>query len=81
MKIKKKRILCPNCKTGKESCAMDENSPACPYLSCYDGFDCGYYIPLSTDDDAVEVIEEIEVTEEKKKPLGFVGKIRKWLKL
>ena len=70
MQQKKKRVLCPNCKTGRESCVIDENSPACPYLSCYDGYDCGYYNPISMDEDAVE---EIAVETEKKanKTNGF----------
>ena len=76
MQLKKKRILCPNCKTGRESCMVDENSPVCPYLSCYDGYDCGYYKPISMDEGAVE---EIEVIEKEKKPQGIIDKIKKWL--
>lgn len=50
MKKRKRNILCPDCKTGKESCAVDPNSSACPYISCYDGRDCSYYSPLEVQD-------------------------------
>ena len=48
MKVKKKKrkILCPNCKTGAESCALDPASPVCPYFSCYNGIRCNYYVPV-----------------------------------
>ena len=48
MKFKKKpkRILCPECKTGQESYLIDKSSPTCPYLSCYNGYKCAYFVPL-----------------------------------
>jgi len=45
VKIKKRKILCPDCKTGKESYKVDPTSPVCPYFSCYNGVHCAYYIP------------------------------------
>ena len=49
MKFKKKpkRILCPVCKTGLESYLIDETSPVCPYLKCYNGYNCAYYKPVN----------------------------------
>ena len=48
MKIKKRKskILCPDCKTGEENYIIDPGSPACPYISCYNGESCAYYIPV-----------------------------------
>lgn len=48
MKFKKlkKRILCPDCKTGQESLVIDPSSVTCPYISCYDGVRCSYYVPI-----------------------------------
>lgn len=43
-KKRKRKILCPNCKTGEESYIIDPSSPVCPYFSCYNGFWCGYYV-------------------------------------
>ncbi len=44
-KKRKRKILCPDCKTGEESYIIDPNSPVCPYFSCYNGFRCTYYVP------------------------------------
>ncbi len=41
-----KRKLCPNCKTGKETYALDERSPECPYLSLHNGRKCSMYVKL-----------------------------------
>lgn len=49
VKMKKRKILCSNCKTGQESCIIDPGSPACPYVSCYDGFKCAYYVPVKNE--------------------------------
>lgn len=48
MKVKKKKrkILCPNCKTGQDSYKLDPSSPVCPYFSCYNGIRCNYYVPV-----------------------------------
>ncbi len=46
VKKKKKKILCPSCKTGRESYLQDENSPVCPYFSCYNGYNCAYYVNI-----------------------------------
>ena len=46
-KKKPQRIICPDCKTGKDSYLIDENSPVCPYLECYDGYNCAYYQPVN----------------------------------
>ncbi len=43
---KRRVILCPTCKTGAESYALDDSSPVCPYLSVYNGMRCSYYIPI-----------------------------------
>jgi len=46
-KIKRKqRIICPSCKTGMDSYAVDNSSPTCPYISCYNGVRCAYYVPV-----------------------------------
>lgn len=46
-KYKRKRIiLCPTCKTGAESYKLDELSPICPYISCYNGVRCAYYVSI-----------------------------------
>ena len=46
VKMKKRRILCPDCKTGEESCRIDPSSPVCPYYECYNGIRCNYYVPM-----------------------------------
>lgn len=43
---RKMRVLCPNCKTGRDSYLIDETSPICPYLGCYNGRRCAYYVPI-----------------------------------
>ena len=48
-KYKKRKILCPNCKTGQESYSVDPHSCACPYITCYNGFRCAYYKPLNNE--------------------------------
>lgn len=46
-KFKRKRvILCPTCKTGQDSYRLDNLSEACPYISCYNGMRCAYYVPI-----------------------------------
>ncbi len=45
VKMKKRRILCPDCKTGEESFRLDPSSPVCPYYECYNGIRCNYYVP------------------------------------
>ena len=45
MKMKEKKILCPDCKTGAESLLIDPSSEVCPYISCYNGYSCAYYAP------------------------------------
>ncbi len=47
-KLKKRKILCPDCKTGRDSYLLDETSPVCPYLGCYNGRRCTYYVPLKS---------------------------------
>ena len=47
IKHKKRKILCPSCKTGRDSYIIDPASPACPYVSCYNGFRCAYYVPVN----------------------------------
>ncbi len=46
VKMRKRKILCPDCKTGEESCKVDPNSPICPYFECYNGIRCNYYVPM-----------------------------------
>lgn len=46
-KYKKRKILCPNCKTGQESYIIDPHSSECPYFTCYNGFRCVYYTPIN----------------------------------
>lgn len=50
VKIKKRKILCPDCKTGQESYKVDPNSEVCPYFSCYNGVRCSYYVPIEGKD-------------------------------
>lgn len=42
----RKKKICRNCKTGEENYIIDPGAPACPYISCYNGESCAYYIPL-----------------------------------
>ena len=48
---RKRRIICPTCKTGMESYSVDNSSPVCPYISCYNGFRCPYYVPVDDVED------------------------------
>ncbi len=57
-----KRIICPDCKTGKNSYLIDENSPVCPYFDSYDGCNCAFYDPIN----GVVITEDTEDTENKK---------------
>lgn len=57
MEIKKRKILCSDCKTGQESIAIDPNSVICPYISCYQGDRCSCYVPIGE--------KEIDLKEEK----------------
>ena len=50
-KHRKRKILCPNCKTGQESYIIDPATSACPYFSCYNGFHCAYYVPINNEED------------------------------
>ena len=59
-KNKPKKLLCPDCKTGMESYIIDENSPVCPYLDCYDGYNCGYYVPMEDSADDGELSKNRE---------------------
>jgi len=47
----RKKRLCTNCKTGKESYELDKHSEACPYIGCYKFKKnrCNYYKPLETE--------------------------------
>ena len=45
-KRRKQKILCPDCKTGRDSYLIDETSPVCPYLGCYNGRRCAYYVSI-----------------------------------
>ncbi len=47
---RKRKILCPNCKTGQESYIIDPGAPACPYFTCYNGFRCAYYVPVNNEE-------------------------------
>ena len=49
-KHRKRKILCTDCKTGKESYIIDPNSPMCPYVSCYNGFRCAYYVSIKNEE-------------------------------
>lgn len=64
-KKKPKRILCPDCKTGQDSYLIDENSPVCPYLNCYNGYNCAYYVPITGN----------IVIENDSKDKGIIGKL------
>ena len=46
---RKRRILCEECNTGMTSYMLDPTSPTCPYISCYDGFSCVYYVPFNNE--------------------------------
>ena len=58
-KKKPKRIICPDCKTGKDSYLIDENSPVCPYIDSYDGYNCSFYESISGE----VIVEEKEEKE------------------
>ena len=40
------KLLCPNCKTGKESYLLDRLSESCPYIECMQDGKCKFYIPF-----------------------------------
>lgn len=40
---KRKRELCPKCKTGKYTYELDKRSPMCPYIGCHNGKKCSMY--------------------------------------
>lgn len=44
-----RRKLCPHCKTGKRTYQLDNRSPECPYLACYNGRKCTMYKKLDED--------------------------------
>ena len=43
--------LCPKCKTGLESVAVDPKSPVCPYIGCHNGSICAKFVPLENKTD------------------------------
>lgn len=38
-----RKKLCPHCKTGKYTYALDPRSPECPYIYCHNGKKCAMY--------------------------------------
>ncbi len=38
--------LCPKCKVGQESYALDKQSEACPHLASWKTGKCSYFIPI-----------------------------------
>lgn len=40
------KLLCPNCKTGKESYQLDRLSESCPYIECMKDGKCKFYMPV-----------------------------------
>ena len=44
-----RRKLCPHCETGKRTYQLDNRSPECPYLACYNGRKCTMYKKLDED--------------------------------
>lgn len=43
---KEKKVICSNCKTGKENYLLDDKSWTCPFVVHCDGEKCLYYKPL-----------------------------------
>ncbi len=41
-----KKLICPKCKTGKDSFEPDKNSEICPYIECLENGRCQFYVPL-----------------------------------
>lgn len=39
-----KRNLCSKCETGKYHYELDQRSPMCPYISCYNKKKCAMYV-------------------------------------
>ena len=39
--------LCPKCKTGAESYALDPKSPVCPYLPFHNGTTCKFFTVMT----------------------------------
>ena len=40
------QLLCPNCKTGRESYKLDRLSENCPYIECMKDGKCKFYVPF-----------------------------------
>lgn len=62
--FRKRKSLCPLCKTGKETYELDKRSDFCPYIYAYRGNKCSCYVPLDTPEN------------EKK---GIIMRIKKWM--
>jgi|GEM_PF-4464635 len=45
-KIFTKEQLCPVCKTGKYTFALDPNSDMCPHINCWKDGKCHFYEPI-----------------------------------
>ena len=44
--MEKGKLLCPDCKTGKQTYQIDKKSVMCPYIRCHNGKRCSMYVPI-----------------------------------
>lgn len=59
--FRKRKKLCPNCKTGKETYELDRHSEYCPYIGAYSKNKCRYYVPLKQEKKGImKLVEKIQ---------------------